>query len=132
MQDCYRVEVPTERRVKRWGLSIQELVRDPIGRQVLETFLESEFSSENIRFWMAIQDLKFSTNEQVERKAQRIYEEFLSSGAPCQVYFSRFVTLQLIAVKVLFHVFQVDSQIPFCILPQSTSRVCLSFNLGYE
>ncbi|KAL3998442.1 Regulator of G protein signaling domain family protein [Acanthocheilonema viteae] len=79
------VEVPTERRVKRWGLSVQELVRDPIGRQVLETFLESEFSSENIRFWMAIQDLKFSANEQVERKAQHIYEEFLSPGAPCQV-----------------------------------------------
>ncbi|MCP9257874.1 Rgs6 [Dirofilaria immitis] len=79
------VEVPTERRVKRWGLSVQELVRDPIGRQVLETFLESEFSSENIRFWMAIQDLKFSANEQVEKKAHHIYEEFLASGAPCQV-----------------------------------------------
>ncbi|VDN04757.1 unnamed protein product, partial [Thelazia callipaeda] len=79
------VEVPTERRVKRWGLSVQELVRDPIGRQVLETFLESEFSSENIRFWMAIQDLKFSANEQIEDKAQHIYEEFLASGAPCQV-----------------------------------------------
>lgn len=81
----FRVEVPTERRVKRWGLSVQELVRDPIGRQVLETFLESEFSSENIRFWMAIQDLKYSANDQVERKAQHIYEEFLASGAPCQV-----------------------------------------------
>ncbi|CAD6197853.1 unnamed protein product [Caenorhabditis auriculariae] len=36
------VEIPTERRVKRWGLSVQELVKDPIGRQVLETFLESD------------------------------------------------------------------------------------------
>ncbi|VDK48217.1 unnamed protein product [Anisakis simplex] len=79
------VEVPTERRVKRWGLSVQELVRDPIGRQVLETFLESEFSSENIRFWMAIQELKFAANENVDEKAQRIYEEFLATGAPCQV-----------------------------------------------
>uniref|UniRef100_A0A9J2P4E1 RGS domain-containing protein n=1 Tax=Ascaris lumbricoides TaxID=6252 RepID=A0A9J2P4E1_ASCLU len=79
------VEVPTERRVKRWGLSVQELVRDPIGRQVLETFLESEFSSENIRFWMAIQELKFASNENVDEKAQRIYEEFLATGAPCQV-----------------------------------------------
>ncbi|VDN52559.1 unnamed protein product [Dracunculus medinensis] len=79
------VEVPTERRVKRWGLSVNELVRDPIGRQVLETFLESEFSSENIRFWMAIQDLKFSADKQVDGKSQHIYEEFLASGAPCQV-----------------------------------------------
>ncbi|KAI1731646.1 regulator of G protein signaling domain-containing protein [Ditylenchus destructor] len=79
------VEVPTERRVKRWGLSVQELVRDPIGRQVLETFLESEFSSENIRFWMSIQDLKYSPNCQVDAKAQRVHDEFLASGAPCQV-----------------------------------------------
>lgn len=82
----FSVEVPTERRVKRWGLSVNELVRDPIGRQVLETFLESEFSSENIRFWMAIQDLKFSADKQVDGKSQHIYEEFLASGAPCQVY----------------------------------------------
>lgn len=53
--------------------------------QVLETFLESEFSSENIRFWMAIQDLKNSPNIQIEEKAQRIHDEFLASGAPCQV-----------------------------------------------
>lgn len=88
MNCTYRVEVPTERRVKRWGLSVQELVRDPIGRQVLETFLESEFSSENIRFWMAIQELKFASNENVDEKAQRIYEEFLATGAPCQVIIS--------------------------------------------
>uniref|UniRef100_A0A915E5H6 RGS domain-containing protein n=1 Tax=Ditylenchus dipsaci TaxID=166011 RepID=A0A915E5H6_9BILA len=75
------VEVPTERRVKRWGLSVQELVRDPIGRQVLETFLESEFSSENIRFWMAIQDLKYSPNCQIECKAQKVHDEYLASGA---------------------------------------------------
>uniref|UniRef100_A0A914CKA0 Regulator of G-protein signaling 7 n=2 Tax=Acrobeloides nanus TaxID=290746 RepID=A0A914CKA0_9BILA len=79
------VEVPTERRVKRWGLSVHELVKDPIGRQVLETFLESEFSSENIRFWMAIQDLQNSPNCQVDAKAQRIHDEFLASGAPCQI-----------------------------------------------
>ncbi|KIH62349.1 regulator of G protein signaling domain protein, partial [Ancylostoma duodenale] len=79
------VEVPTERRVKRWGLSVQELVKDPIGRQVLETFLESEFSSENIRFWIAIQDLKYSPNDQIDHKTERIYEEFLAPGAPAQV-----------------------------------------------
>lgn len=66
--------MPTERRVKRWGFSVQELVRDQIGRQVLETFLESEFSSENIRFWMAIQDLKYSPTSQVPEKVDHIYE----------------------------------------------------------
>uniref|UniRef100_A0A7E4VDL5 RGS domain-containing protein n=1 Tax=Panagrellus redivivus TaxID=6233 RepID=A0A7E4VDL5_PANRE len=79
------VEVPTEKRVRRWAINVVELTRDPIGRQVLETFLESEFSSENIRFWMAIQDLKFAPNCQIEHKAQRVHDEFLASGAPCQI-----------------------------------------------
>lgn len=79
------VEVPTEKRVKRWSLNVFELVKDPIGRQVLETFLESEFSSENLRFWISIQDLKNAPNGQTKVKAKRILEEFLSAGAPCQV-----------------------------------------------
>ncbi|KAI6178249.1 Regulator of G-protein signaling 7 [Aphelenchoides besseyi] len=79
------VDIPTERRVKRWSLSVQELVRDLIGRQVLETFLESEFSSENIRFWIAVQDIKYAANSQVDAKAQKIHDEYLASGAPCQV-----------------------------------------------
>ncbi|KAL7080108.1 hypothetical protein ACQ4LE_000330 [Meloidogyne hapla] len=79
------VEVPTERRVKRWGLNVIELVRDPIGRQVLESFLDSEFSSENLRFWMSIQELKYSANSQIETKAQLILDEYLAAGSPCQV-----------------------------------------------
>lgn len=77
--------MPTEKRVRRWAINVIELTRDPIGRQVLETFLESEFSSENIRFWMAIQDLKYSPNCQIELKAQRVHDEFLANGAPCQI-----------------------------------------------
>lgn len=68
--------MPTERRVRRWALNVVELTRDPIGRQVLETFLESEFSSENIRFWMTIQDLKYAPNCQIEMKAQRVHDEY--------------------------------------------------------
>lgn len=52
---------------------------------MLETFLESEFSSENIRFWMSIQDLKYSPNCQIQSKAQRVHDEFLAAGAPYQV-----------------------------------------------
>ncbi|VDP11487.1 unnamed protein product [Soboliphyme baturini] len=78
-------EIPSEQRVRRWGFSIQELIRDPIGRQVLETFLESEFSQENIKFWIAVQDLKHSPSSQVEQKVETIYNEFLVSGAPCQI-----------------------------------------------
>lgn len=67
------VDVPSEKRVRRWGISVQELVKDPIGRQVLETFLDSEFSSENIRFWQALQDLKHSPKSLVSDKVDFIF-----------------------------------------------------------
>lgn len=64
---------------------MQELVGDKIGRQVMETFLETEFSQENIRFWQCVQDLKFSGNREIERKSQQIYDEFLGPSAASQV-----------------------------------------------
>ena len=60
--------------MKRWSFGVHELVKDPIGRQVLESFLEIEFSSENLRFWMAIQELKFSANSQVQAKIDYVYK----------------------------------------------------------
>jgi hypothetical protein len=36
---------------------------------------------------MAIQDLKTSPNSQTEAKSSHIMEEYLASGAPCQVVY---------------------------------------------
>lgn len=40
---------PSQQRVKRWGFSIDEVLKDPVGRDLFLRFLESEFSSENLR-----------------------------------------------------------------------------------
>ncbi|KAB7505564.1 Regulator of G-protein signaling 7 [Armadillidium nasatum] len=40
-------EIPAKR-VKRWGFNIHELLKDPIGREQFEKFLEKEFSGENL------------------------------------------------------------------------------------
>lgn len=37
------------RRVKRWSFSLQELLRDPAGREQFYKFLEKEFSAENLK-----------------------------------------------------------------------------------
>ncbi|KAJ7413511.1 Regulator of G-protein signaling 6 [Willisornis vidua] len=41
---------PSQQRVKRWGFSMDEVLKDPVGRDQFLRFLESEFSSENLRF----------------------------------------------------------------------------------
>uniref|UniRef100_A0A4W6EQD4 Regulator of G protein signaling 6 n=1 Tax=Lates calcarifer TaxID=8187 RepID=A0A4W6EQD4_LATCA len=66
---------PSQQRVKKWGFSLEEALKDPAGRDQFLKFLESEFSSENLRFWLAVQDLK----------AQEIWQEFLAEGAPSSI-----------------------------------------------
>ncbi|XP_017770954.1 PREDICTED: regulator of G-protein signaling 11 isoform X2 [Nicrophorus vespilloides] len=79
------VEIPTEKRVKRWGLSMEELVSDPTGLQEFTNYLRKEYSHENIRFWMAVNDLRRSAQSQIQRKVNEIFEEFLAPGAPCEI-----------------------------------------------
>ncbi|XP_055384762.1 uncharacterized protein LOC129614265 [Condylostylus longicornis] len=79
------VDIPTEKRVKRWGISIEELVSDPTGLQEFTTFLEKEYSHENIRFWIEVNKLRRSAHSQVAKKVNEIYEEFLKPGAPCEI-----------------------------------------------
>lgn len=79
------VEAPTEKRVKRWGLTIEELVADPTGLQEFTAYLRKEYSHENIRFWTAVNDLRRSAASQIQRKVNEIFEEFLAPGAPCEI-----------------------------------------------
>lgn len=68
------VERPYERRVKRWSISIEELVTDPTGLQEFTNYLRKEYSHENIRFWIAVNDLRHSANSQIAKKVTEIYE----------------------------------------------------------
>lgn len=36
--------------MKRWGFGMDEALKDPVGREQFLKFLESEFSSENLRY----------------------------------------------------------------------------------
>lgn len=53
------------------------------GRKVFQNFLRSEFSEENILFWLACEDLKKEGSpEVVEEKARLIYEDYISILSP--------------------------------------------------
>ncbi|KAH7950245.1 hypothetical protein HPB49_021555 [Dermacentor silvarum] len=78
-------EVPTERRLQRWNLSLEELLADPMGAHEFEQYLRTEYSHENILFWKAVQDLRHGSQQDMPRKVAAIYEEFLCRGAPCEV-----------------------------------------------
>lgn len=71
--------------MKRWGFSFDEILKDQVGRDQFLRFLESEFSSENLRFWLAVQDLKKQPLQDVAKRVEEIWQEFLAPGAPSAI-----------------------------------------------
>ncbi|XP_012877209.1 PREDICTED: regulator of G-protein signaling 7 isoform X5 [Dipodomys ordii] len=76
---------PSQQRVKRWGYGMDEALKDSVGREQFLKFLESEFSSENLRFWLAVEDLKKRPIREVPSRVQEIWQEFLAPGAPSAI-----------------------------------------------
>jgi len=56
------------------------------GRRVFCDFLKSEYSDENLLFWLACEDLREEQNtERVKVKARQIYEDYISILSPKEV-----------------------------------------------
>jgi regulator of G-protein signaling len=47
---CANRKEVSMKRVKRWGFSLRELLKDPAGREQFEKFLDKEFSGENLKY----------------------------------------------------------------------------------
>merc|ERR1711974_78122 len=74
---------PTEKRVRKWAISLEDLVDDPQGLQEFLSYLKREYSHENLLFWMAVQELRYGpgTEAKIKKKVKEIWDEFLSPGA---------------------------------------------------
>ena len=70
-----------ERRVKRWGFSCWELLKDPIGHDHFKSFLEKEYATENLLFVEAVWNMKKLAQRDVADECRRIWQQFLAHGA---------------------------------------------------
>uniref|UniRef100_A0A8C5H708 Regulator of G-protein signaling 11 n=1 Tax=Gouania willdenowi TaxID=441366 RepID=A0A8C5H708_GOUWI len=75
------VPVPTRLRVERWSFSFMELLSDTMGRKEFMTYLEKEFSAENLCFWQACEEIRHGENSRISEKVNEIYKNFLAPGA---------------------------------------------------
>ncbi|XP_039762706.1 regulator of G-protein signaling 7 [Pararge aegeria] len=73
------------RRVRRWSFGLRELLRDPPGREHFAKFLSKEFSGENLKFWLAVQELKSLPIRRVATRSKEIWKEFLAADAPSPI-----------------------------------------------
>ncbi|XP_059197234.1 regulator of G-protein signaling 21-like [Centropristis striata] len=72
--------------VMAWGESINHLLECKTGQLVFEDFLRTEYSEENLLFWLACEDYKKITREtEMTSAAKRIYTEFVEVDAPRQI-----------------------------------------------
>lgn len=62
------------------------MLRSLEGREVFREFLRSEYSEDNLLFWLACEDLKKETSSTlVDEKARIIYEDYVSILSPKEV-----------------------------------------------
>ncbi|KAJ8385826.1 hypothetical protein AAFF_G00181820 [Aldrovandia affinis] len=84
--NCEESLKPTVEEVSSWAQSFDKLMSTPAGRNAFREFLRTEFSEENMLFWLACEDLKKETNKSaVEEKVRLIYEDYVSILSPKEV-----------------------------------------------
>ncbi|XP_041921831.1 regulator of G-protein signaling 17 isoform X2 [Alosa pseudoharengus] len=77
---------PTLDEVVSWARSFEQMMRSTEGRDIFREFLRSEYSEENLLFWLACEELKKETNPTaIEEKARIIYEDYVSILSPKEV-----------------------------------------------
>ncbi|XP_062335523.1 regulator of G-protein signaling 20 isoform X1 [Osmerus eperlanus] len=84
--NCEDSPKPTLEDARSWSMSFEKLMKSAAGRGCFRQFLRTEFSEENIVFWLACEELKKETNKSVvEEKVRQIYEDFISILSPKEV-----------------------------------------------
>ncbi|XP_068427039.1 regulator of G-protein signaling 5b [Clinocottus analis] len=69
----------------KWKESFDSLLSSQNGLCLFREFLHSEFSEENITFYLACENYRKTKHSKLAAKAQNIYDEFIDSDAPREV-----------------------------------------------
>lgn len=77
--------VPTAAEVEKWKESFSHVMSSESGRTVFSNFLRSEFSEENMDFWVACEDYKKTAPSKMAMRAKQIYQQYVEAGAPHEV-----------------------------------------------
>lgn len=86
--------------LEKWAESLNALLSCPSGVSVFGSFLRSEFSEENLQFYLACEQYKHSSNNfSLQRRAKDICATYIQPGSPREVNLdskTRDLTMQLL------------------------------------
>ncbi|XP_018120654.2 regulator of G-protein signaling 17 isoform X1 [Xenopus laevis] len=72
-------QTPTVEEILSWSHNFDKMMKSLAGQNLFREFLRTEYSEENLLFWLACEDLKNEQNTKiVEDKARNIYEDYIS------------------------------------------------------
>ncbi|XP_061752856.1 regulator of G-protein signaling 21-like isoform X2 [Nerophis ophidion] len=67
----------------QWSESFEELMKNSDGVETFSRFLHTEFSEENLEFWLACEEFKtLQSDKKLPSKAKHIYGLFIQADAP--------------------------------------------------
>ncbi|XP_039984346.1 regulator of G-protein signaling 5a [Xiphias gladius] len=93
-----KLQKPAPEEAAQWRESLDRVLNNSYGLATFRSFLQSEFSDENIEFWVACEDFKKTKNPvKMATKAKKIYDDFIQSEGPREVnidHFTKDVTLR--------------------------------------
>ncbi|XP_062912538.1 regulator of G-protein signaling 17-like [Mobula hypostoma] len=78
--------LPSLEEITSWTQGFDKVMGSEAGRNIFRQFLRTEYSEENMLFWLACEEFKKEKNSKVvEEKARVIYENFISILSPKEV-----------------------------------------------
>ncbi|XP_037624849.1 regulator of G-protein signaling 5-like [Sebastes umbrosus] len=77
--------IPTPAEVKKWKESFSYVMSSQMGRMAFGKFLMSEFSVENMDFWVACENYKKSSPSKLSTTAKKLYQQHVKADAPNEV-----------------------------------------------
>lgn len=76
----------SQEEVRKWADSLENLIHHDRGLAAFRAFLKSEYSEENIEFWVSCEEYKKTKSPaKLSPKARKIYDEFISVQATKEV-----------------------------------------------
>ncbi|KAJ8270286.1 hypothetical protein GJAV_G00112550 [Gymnothorax javanicus] len=78
------IESPEE--MLLWSQSLEKLLQSKYGMATFHSFLKTEYSDENIEFWLICEEYrKIKSPHRMNSKAKKIYEQYIQAKAPREI-----------------------------------------------
>ncbi|KAK1879468.1 Regulator of G-protein signaling 13 [Dissostichus eleginoides] len=72
--------------MSQWSESLERLLSSKYGMKIFQAYLKSEFSDENIEFWLVCEDYKkMKSSFRMSSRAKKIFKRYIQAEAPREI-----------------------------------------------